>query len=116
VLTKDGALVARHEEDIIETTNVADHPEFAARKVVKAIDGQRQEGWFTEDFYAAGIEDFARGVARALRPESMGFDGQFEIATLGEIAGAGGAQQDGQGQAGGLIPRSSIRPISPAGL
>ena len=44
VLTKDGVLVARHENEISETTDVADHPEFAARKTTKRIDGQDVTG------------------------------------------------------------------------
>ena len=51
VSTKDGVLVARHEPKITDTTNVADHPEFADRKTTK-IDRRRhvRTGWFTEDF------------------------------------------------------------------
>ena len=50
VRTKDGVLVARHEPEIGGTTNVADHPEFAARKKTKVIDGITFTGRFTEDF------------------------------------------------------------------
>src|SRR5215212_4292373 len=50
VSTKDGVLVARHENDITATTNVADHPEFASRRTTKTIDGVSITGWFTEDF------------------------------------------------------------------
>ncbi|GEO00445.1 glycerophosphoryl diester phosphodiesterase [Novosphingobium sediminis] len=86
VPTKDGVLVARHESNISETTDVAAHPEFAARKVVKVIDGRAQEGWFTEDFTLAELKTLrAKERLGALRPESMGFDGKFEIATFDEI-------------------------------
>lgn len=105
VPTKDGVLVARHESNIIETTNVADHPEFAARKVVKVIDGQRQEGWFTEDFTLAELKTLrAKERLGALRPESMGFDGQFEIATLGEIAALAARSKTAKGKLVGLVP------------
>src|SRR5437868_14147819 len=50
VSTKDGVLVARHENEIGETTDVAARPEFAARRATKTIDGKALEGWFTEDF------------------------------------------------------------------
>ena len=53
VTTKDHVLVARHEPNIIDTTNVADHPEFASRKTTKIIDGAPQTGWFTDDFTLA---------------------------------------------------------------
>ena len=86
VPTKDGVLVARHESNITETTDVAAHPEFAARQAVKVIDGRRQDGWFTEDFTLAELKTLrAKERLGALRPESMGFDGRFEIATLDEI-------------------------------
>ncbi|MEW5315005.1 MAG: hypothetical protein WDW38_006462 [Sanguina aurantia] len=39
VMTKDGVPVARHENEISGTTNVATHAEFAARKATKQIDG-----------------------------------------------------------------------------
>src|SRR6202171_1646534 len=50
VMTKDGVLVARHENEIGGTTDVADHPEFASRRATKVIDGTSIAGWFTEDF------------------------------------------------------------------
>ena len=50
VSTKDGVLVARHENEIGGTTDVADHPEFAGRRTTKVIDGREVTGWFTEDF------------------------------------------------------------------
>lgn len=50
VASSDGVLVVRHENEISATTDVADHPEFAARKTTKRIDGQALTGWFTEDF------------------------------------------------------------------
>lgn len=56
VATKDGVLVARHENDITGTTNVAEVPEFADRKRVKVIDGERLTGWFTEDFTLAELK------------------------------------------------------------
>ena len=40
VSTKDGVLVARHENEISGTTDVADHPEFAGRRTTK-VDRRR---------------------------------------------------------------------------
>jgi glycerophosphoryl diester phosphodiesterase len=56
VLTKDGVLVARHENAISETTDVAAHAEFADRKTTKTIDGQKVTDWFTEDFTLAELK------------------------------------------------------------
>src|SRR5690348_363367 len=50
VMTKDGVLVARHENEIGGTTDVAEHPEFARRRTTKVVDGVEMTGWFTEDF------------------------------------------------------------------
>lgn len=86
VLTRDGILVARHENDISETTDIADKPEFADRKTVKVIDGQRHEGWFTEDFTLAELKTLrAKERLPQLRAANATYDGQFEIPTFEEI-------------------------------
>ena len=86
VSTKDGALVARHENEIGGTTNVAEHAEFAARKTTKTIDGKSIEGWFTEDFTLAELKTLrARERLPELRAGNARFDGQFEIPTFDEI-------------------------------
>ncbi|WEK48446.1 MAG: glycerophosphodiester phosphodiesterase [Candidatus Andeanibacterium colombiense] len=86
VSTKDGVLVARHENEISGTTDVAAHPEFAARKATKTIDGQAVTGWFTEDFTLAELKSLrARERLPELRPANTKFDGQFEIPTFAEI-------------------------------
>lgn len=88
VLTKDGVLVARHENEISETTNVAGKPEFADRKTSKTIDGQKMTGWFTEDFTLAELKTLrAKERLPQLRKANMAFDGQFEIPTFEEILG-----------------------------
>src|ERR671917_1472712 len=56
VSTKDGVLVARHENEISGTTDVAQHPEFASRRTTKTIDGMALTGWFTEDFTLAELK------------------------------------------------------------
>jgi glycerophosphoryl diester phosphodiesterase len=101
VPTKDGVLVARHESNITETTDVAAHGKFAARRTVKVIDGRSQEGWFTEDFTLAELKTLrAKERLGALRPESMAHDGAFEVATLDEIV----ALAARSGKRVGLIP------------
>jgi len=86
VSTQDGVLIARHENEIGGTTDVAQHPEFAARKVRKTIDGTSHEGWFTEDFTLAELKTLrARERIPELRPANRRFDGQFEVPTLAEI-------------------------------
>jgi glycerophosphoryl diester phosphodiesterase len=86
VPTRDGVLVARHENEISGTTDVADHPEFAGRRTTKAIDGAEVTGWFTEDFTLAELKTLrARERLPRLRPANTRFDDEFEIPTLQEI-------------------------------
>jgi glycerophosphoryl diester phosphodiesterase len=86
VLTKDGVLVARHENEISETTDVSAKPEFADRKMTKTIDGQQRTGWFTEDFTLAELKTLrAKERLPQLRKANMAYDGQFEIPTFEEI-------------------------------
>ncbi len=86
VLTKDGVLVARHENEISETTDVAAKPEFANRKTTKTIDGQQMTGWFTEDFTLAELKTLrAKERLPQLRKANMAYDGQFEVPTFDEI-------------------------------
>ena len=86
VSTKDGVLVARHENEISETTDVAQHPEFASRKTTKRIDGRNVTGWFTEDFSLAELKTLrAKERLPDLRPNNTAYDGLYEIPTFAEI-------------------------------
>jgi glycerophosphoryl diester phosphodiesterase len=86
VMTRDGVLVARHENEIGCTTDVAQRPAFAGRRTTKSIDGVEQTGWFTEDFTLAELKTL-RACERIpdLRPANARFDGMFEVPTLDEI-------------------------------
>ena len=86
VVTRDGILVARHENEIGGTTDVADHPEFAERHRSQTIDGETVTGWFTEDFTLAEIRTLrARERLPGLRPGNCAFDGKFSVPTFDEI-------------------------------
>jgi len=86
VMTKDGVLVARHENEIGGTTDVADRKAFARRRTVKRVDGVELEGWFTEDFTLAELKTLrVRERIPQIRPANTRFDGQFEIPTFDEI-------------------------------
>ena len=86
VSTRDAVLVARHENEIGGTSDVAEHPQFAARRTTKVVDGQSIEGWFTEDFTLAELKTL-RACERIphLRPGNVRFNRQFEIPTFDEI-------------------------------
>ncbi|TPG10928.1 glycerophosphodiester phosphodiesterase [Sphingomonas oligophenolica] len=86
VPTRDDILVARHENEISDTTDVADHPEFAVRRTTRTIDGKQLSGWFTEDFTLAELKTLrARERLPQLRPDNAAYDGRYEIPTLAEI-------------------------------
>lgn len=85
VPTRDGHLVARHENEISGTTDVAAHPAFAARRTTKIIEGQAITGWFTEDFTLAELKSLrARERLPQLRPANMAYADE-PIATLDEV-------------------------------
>ncbi len=94
VPTKDGHLVARHENEISETTDVAARPEFAARKTTKTIDGHAVTGWFTEDFTLAELKTL-RARERLPLLRSTEYDGKYEIPTLEEIIALAKARKVG---------------------
>jgi glycerophosphoryl diester phosphodiesterase len=86
VSTKDGVLVARHENEISGTTDVADHPEFADRRTTKTIDSIAFTGWFTEDFTLAELKTLrAKERIPDLRPRNTLYDGRYEVPTLQEV-------------------------------
>ena len=107
VLTKDGVLVARHENEISETTDVAAKPEFAARKATKTIDGQKMTGWFTEDFTLAELKSLrAKERLPQLRKANMAYDGQFEVPTFEEILELAKTQGAKTGRQIGIYPET----------
>lgn len=83
VSTKDGVLIARHEVNIKDTTDVASHPEFANRFTTKTIDGVSETGWFADDFTLAEIKTLRAKERLLFRDQS--FNGKFEIPTFQEI-------------------------------
>ncbi|HEV3012158.1 MAG TPA: glycerophosphodiester phosphodiesterase [Actinomycetota bacterium] len=86
VSTKDGVLVARHENEISGTTDVAAHPEFADRRATKTIDGVSLTGWFTEDFTLAELRTLrAKERIPDLRPDNTVFDGLYQVPTFQEV-------------------------------
>nr|WP_272819432.1 glycerophosphodiester phosphodiesterase family protein [Scytonema hofmannii] len=83
VSTKDGVLIARHEPNLIATTDVSTRSEFADRKKTKVIDGVTEEGFWAEDFTLAEIKTIRAIMPQSFRPQV--FNGVFEIPTLEEV-------------------------------
>lgn len=83
VSTKDGVLIARHDPNLVYSTDVADHPEFASRKRSMNVDGDVQEGWFASDFTLAEIRTLGGISTDAERPQQ--YNGRYKIATIEEV-------------------------------
>jgi len=86
VISRDGVLVVRHENELSLSTDVAGRPEFAARRTTKVVDDQPSTGWFAEDFTFAELRTL-RAIERMpdLRPLNTAYDGHFGILTLAEV-------------------------------
>ena len=117
VITRDGVLVVRHENAMAilnadgsvkeATTDVADRPEFAARKATKTIDGRQITGWFTEDFTLAELKTLrARERIPAQRPANTAYNGRFEIPTLQEVIDLAQAATAQTGRVIGIYPET----------
>jgi glycerophosphoryl diester phosphodiesterase len=86
VVSRDGVLVVRHENELSLSTDVAHRSEFTDRRTTKLVDDQVCTGWFAEDFTIAELRTL-RAVERmpALRPLNTAYDGHFGILTLAEV-------------------------------
>jgi glycerophosphoryl diester phosphodiesterase len=104
VATKDGYLISRHEPNIINTTDVADHPEFANRRRTAVVDGFAEEGFFASDFTLAEIKTIHAKQAFAERPQQ--FNGKFEIATFEEIIALAKRKTEETGRTIGIYPET----------
>lgn len=107
VMTRDGVLVARHDNVLNLTTDVADHPEFAARRTTKSVDGEQVEGWFSEDFTLAELKTL-RAVERIpdVRPRNAAYNGLFTIPTLDEIIALVAEMRGETGRVIGIYPET----------
>ncbi|ALZ76807.1 glycerophosphodiester phosphodiesterase family protein [Rheinheimera sp. F8] len=86
VPTKDGVLISRHENELSQSTNIADLPQFADRKTSKKIDGVMVDGWFSEDFTLAELRQVRLRESKPLiRPANRQHNDQYGILTLAEV-------------------------------
>jgi glycerophosphoryl diester phosphodiesterase len=86
VVTLDGALVVRHENELSRSTDIAERPEFAGRRTTKVLGRREVTGWFVEDLTLAEVRSL-RAIERIpeLRPLNTTYDGRFAIMTLAEV-------------------------------
>lgn len=104
VLTADGVLVARHENEIGSTTDVATRPEFATRRTTKRIDGATHTGWFTEDFTWAELATLrCRERLPRVRGGSASFDDEQPPLRLRDVLDLVRAASVDQGREIGVV-------------
>jgi glycerophosphoryl diester phosphodiesterase len=104
VMTRDGHLIARHEPNLIATTDVSTRAEFAGRKRIAVVDGFPEEGWFASDFTLAEIKRLRAVQAFAERPQQ--FNGRFEIPTLEEVIALAKRKSLEKGRTIGIYPET----------
>lgn len=104
VITKDGVLIVRHEPFLSGTTDVADHPEFASRKVKRNLDGVEVDDWFASDFTLAEIKTLKAKQAMADRDQSH--NGKYAIPTLQEVIDLAKAESAARGRVIGIYPET----------
>ena len=109
VSTRDGVLVARHENEIGGTTDVARRREFASRRTTKVVEGRARTGWFTEDFTLTELKTL-RAVERIprVRQGNTLYDGRFEIPTLQEVVDLAQRAGERTGRTIGIYPETKL--------
>jgi len=104
VATKDGVLIARHEPNMIATTNVKDLPQFASRKRKAVVDGVEEEGFFASDFTLAEIKTLR--AVQAAGERDQGFNGRYQIPTLDEVIALAKRKSAEEGRTIGIYPET----------
>ncbi|WP_207912294.1 glycerophosphodiester phosphodiesterase family protein [Parafrankia sp. BMG5.11] len=105
VVTKDLVLVARHENELSDTTDVGSRDEFTDRRRNKEIDGRLVNGWFAEDFTLPELRTLrARERLPDLRRANARYDGLYQVPTLAEIIALVRAKEAERGHRIGLYP------------
>jgi glycerophosphoryl diester phosphodiesterase len=102
VSTKDGVLLARHENEIGGTTDVA--AKYPGRRTTKQIDGTSVTGWFTEDFTLAEIKTLR--ARERLEFRSHDHDGQFQVPTFDEVLALAVSKSHDTGRSIGVYPET----------
>lgn len=104
VATKDGHLIARHEPNLIATTNVASLPQFASRRRTLLVDGIATDGFWAGDFTLAEVKQLS--AVQPVGDRSQAFNGQFQIPTFDEIIHLAKRKAHEKGRTIGVYPET----------
>ena len=104
VATKDGVLIARHEPNMVSTTNVAQLPQFASRRRTMVVDGVAEEGFFASDFTLAEIRTLR--AVQAFGERDQAFNGQYRIPTFDEVIELARRKGAEEGRVIGVYPET----------
>ncbi len=104
VSTQDGVLIARHEPNMIGTTDVADRPEFASRRKTIKVDGVDDTGFFASDFTLAEIKTLRARQPLAERDQS--FNGLYQVPTFDEVLAQAQERGKALGREIGVYPET----------
>jgi glycerophosphoryl diester phosphodiesterase len=104
VATKDGHLIARHEPNMINTTNVKTLPQFASRQRTQVVDGVPEVGFFASDFTLAEIKTLR--AVQAFGERDQGFNGSFSIPTFDEVIHLAKRKGAEEGRTIGVYPET----------
>jgi glycerophosphoryl diester phosphodiesterase len=111
VATRDGVLIARHENELSDTTDVAF--KFPERRSTKTIDGREVSGWFSEDFTLAEIRNLRAKERLPFRRQDS--NGLFAIPTFAEVLELAARKGAERGRPVGVYPETK-HPSHFAGL
>ncbi|MDL9997710.1 glycerophosphodiester phosphodiesterase [Variovorax sp. J22P240] len=104
VATKDGHLIARHEPNLIDTTNVKSLPRFADRRRTVMVDGVATDGFFASDFTLGEIKQLR--AVQSFPERDQSFNGKFQIPTLAEVIDLAKRKSREEGRRIGIYPET----------
>jgi len=102
VSTKDGVLMARHENEIGSTTDAA--TKFPSRRTTKVVDGDTIRGWFIEDLTLAEVRTLRAKERLAFRSHDHDF--QHGVPTFDEVLALADSAGRRRGRTVGVYPET----------
>ncbi|XP_034841160.1 uncharacterized protein [Maniola hyperantus] len=105
IITRDGHIIARHENELGVSTDVAQRREFASRRRTQRVSGNLVNGWFSEDFTLAEIKTLkSREPMSTIRKANTRMDRSLDVATFQEIIDLVKALETSENRTIGIYP------------